>query len=120
MTLYIEGLEDFDFEGLKELVDETLSGAVDTSFFNTSSELTVSFNQDLVGGETEDEFLARIAKSIWSKLGRYTPLGLNVIDLDSPVWDTYEDGEDTSYFEEAASEYYETKKTMYNSDDKTE
>ena len=113
MTLYIEKLKDTDFDGLQEFVDDTLDGAVDISFTKAANELEASFHQDLAGGEDEEDFLFRIAKSIWEKLGRYTPLGLNAIDLQSPAWDTYEEGDDRGYFEDVSSEYYKTTEDMY-------
>lgn len=113
MTLYIEKPENENLDGFKEFVDDTLDGAVLSSFSNTPSGLEVSFRQSLAGGETQEDFLLRVAIPIWRRLGRYTPLGLNVIDLSAPVWDTYEEGEDTAYFDEASCEYHQTKERMF-------
>jgi hypothetical protein len=116
MTLYIDKLEDSEFDGLKEFIDEILDSAVDITFFKNLDELESSFRQDLVAGEPEEDFLTRIAKPIWLRLKRYTPVGLNVIDLDSPVWDTFKEGEDTSYFESASSVHYKTSENMFTMD----
>lgn len=115
MNLTVYDLRVKEVETLKDLFENDLDTAANMEISCYSDNFSASFKQDLVGGETEEDFLVKLVRMIWGKTKRYVPIRASVTDLDSPVWDTYDEAEgDYDYFMEASTEHYEYHKIRFD------
>jgi hypothetical protein len=90
MGFIVKNISEDEAAIVEEVIENEWGSLEETGFFDDlQNEWSGYSNGNLTGGESEEEFAARISRAIWEKLGRFVPINIEASYLEDPPTETH-------------------------------